>query len=55
MGQFRRPLFWVVFFIVLVLAAIGGVLVISEDVPDGSRERNLPERHRRRRRNAADS
>lgn len=36
MGQFRRPLFWVVFFVVLVLAVIGGVLVISEDVSDGS-------------------
>ena len=41
MGQYRRPLFWVVFFAALVLAVIGGVLVICEEVP-GDRQEEPP-------------
>ncbi len=32
MGRFRRPLFWIIFFIVLILAIVGGVLVLEEDL-----------------------
>lgn len=42
MGQFRRPLFWIVFIIVLVLAVIGGALVLNEDASDGGLREEPP-------------
>ncbi|HWQ77334.1 MAG TPA: glycoside hydrolase family 3 N-terminal domain-containing protein [Anaerovoracaceae bacterium] len=43
MGQFRRPLFWIVFIIILILAVIGGVLVLDGDIPDKSPPEEIPD------------
>ena len=42
MRRFKGPVFWAVFFITLILAVIGGVLVLDEEVPNSGNQDEIP-------------